>query len=75
VTITPRHKIEQAVALVKSWRWFYTTRLLGVVLIMYALVLDKTDDRGTILVGGFGLLGLDRVARTDSPEPQQRPRP
>jgi hypothetical protein len=66
VSETPLYKMKDAVGFVKSWRWYYTTRLMGIALIMYGLLIDQTPERGTILLGGFGLLGLDRVARSDA---------
>lgn len=45
-------------------QWYHFTRVLGVSLIIYGLV-DHSAERGTILLGGFGLLGLEPVARSD----------
>jgi hypothetical protein len=41
--------------------WYYATRLLGVALIV-AGILDDSSDRGTLIITGAGLLGLDKVA-------------
>jgi hypothetical protein len=49
----------------KQLCWYHATRALGVALLIYGLVVDHTTDRGTILLGAFGLLGLDKVARAD----------
>ena len=58
---------------VKALPWFYVTRGFGILLIVYGLLVDKTGERGTILLGGFGLLGLDKVARSDgAAEPPPR---
>jgi hypothetical protein len=45
--------------------WFYVTRALGVVFVMYGLLVDDTADRGTIILSGLGLLGVDKVARSE----------
>lgn len=45
--------------------WAYATRSLGVFLILYGLLFDRSEDRGTIIIGGFGLVGVDRVAKSD----------
>ena len=45
--------------------WYYVTRGMGVFLILYGLLVDHSPDRGTILLGGFGFLGLDKVARSE----------
>lgn len=49
----------------KSWRWFHATRALGVLCVLYGLFLDHSGDRGSIILGGFGLLGLEKVAKSD----------
>lgn len=49
----------------KSLPWYYATRGLGIAVLIYGLVVDHTTDRQTILLGGFGLLGLDKVARSE----------
>lgn len=49
----------------KALPWYYATRALGVAVLVYGLVVDHTADRQTILLGGFGLLGLDRVSRSE----------
>lgn len=49
----------------KLFRWYYVTRLLGVVGFVYALLIDATGDRATVIVASAGLLGLDRVARSE----------
>lgn len=48
-----------------NFKWFYVTRGLGLFLILYGLLVDHTPERSTILLGGFGLLGLDKVARSE----------
>lgn len=53
----------------KQLRWFHFTRLLGVVVLLYGLLLDDSPERGTIILGGFGLVGFDKVARS---EPSKR---
>ena len=41
--------------------WYYATRMLGAALIL-AGILDNSTDRGTLIITGAGLLGLDKVA-------------
>ena len=50
---------------VGNLRWYHFTRLLGVVVLMYGLLLDDSPERGTIILGGFGLIGFDKVARSE----------
>lgn len=45
--------------------WYYFTRMLGVVVLVYGLLVDSTAERGTIILGGFGLIGFDKVARNN----------
>ena len=45
--------------------WYYLTRLLGASMIVFAILFDETPDRGTIILTGAGLLGLDKVARSE----------
>lgn len=45
--------------------WYFVTRALGVLMLVYGLLLDHTGERGTIILGALGLLGLEKVARTD----------
>lgn len=45
--------------------WAYVTRGLGVFLVLYGIFGDHSEDRGTIIIGGFGLIGVDRVAKSD----------
>lgn len=47
--------------------WYFITRALGVGMLIYGLVFDHTGERGTIILGALGLLGLEKVARTDEP--------
>ena len=46
--------------------WYYATRLLGSVLILYGVFGDSTAERSTIILTGAGLLGIDKVARSES---------
>ena len=45
--------------------WFYVTRLLGTTLILFGVFGDKTPERSTIILTGAGLLGVDKVARSE----------
>lgn len=45
--------------------WYFATRTLGVLFLVYGLLADHTGDRSTIIITGAGLLGIDKVARSD----------
>ncbi len=50
-------------------RWYYFTRGLGAVAFLYELVGDvHSTDRATIIIAACGLMGLDKVARSDASE-------
>lgn len=46
--------------------WYYATRGLGTLLILFGLLVDHTEARSTIILTGAGLLGVDKVARSES---------
>lgn len=46
--------------------WYYWTRLLGSITILFGLFVDTSGERSTIILTGAGLLGIDKVARSDS---------
>lgn len=47
-------------------RWYHFTRVMGMIVVLYELLLDKASpDRGTIIIAGLGLAGYELVARTD----------
>ena len=48
--------------------WYYWTRFLGSLLVIYGLVIDASGERGTLIIAGSGLLGLDKVARNEPPK-------
>lgn len=48
--------------------WFYATRSLGVLFMLYGLLVDHSPDRATIILIGGGLVGYDRVKRSDAPK-------
>lgn len=48
--------------------WYYVTRALGVLMAAYGVLVDKTPERGTIIITGAGLAGFDRVVRKDDAE-------
>lgn len=50
-----------------GYKWYHATRALGVGTILYGILVDKTPERGSIILGGFGLLGLEKVARSEEP--------
>jgi hypothetical protein len=45
--------------------WNYVTRALGVFMVLYGVLVDHSEDRGTIIIGGMGLFGADRVLKSD----------
>jgi hypothetical protein len=47
-------------------KWYHVTRLLGVFLTIYGVLVDSSGDRGTIIIAGLGLLGYDKVARSEN---------
>ena len=49
-----------------SFQWFWVTRLLGTVVLLYGVFGDATAERGTLILTGAGLLGIDKVARSES---------
>lgn len=49
--------------------WFYFTRALGALLVLYGMLIDQSPERGTIILGGLGLLGVEKVAKS---EPSKR---
>lgn len=51
--------------LLNALPWFYMTRLLGTVILVYGVFGDNSGDRGTIIITGAGLLGIDKVARSE----------
>jgi hypothetical protein len=46
-------------------QWFYVTRLLGIVVLLFGVFGDASAERGTIILTGAGLLGIDKVARSE----------
>lgn len=45
--------------------WYYVTRAIGTILILFGVFGDHTPERGTIILTGAGLLGIDKVARSE----------
>jgi hypothetical protein len=45
------------------------TRAIGVVVLLFGVFGDHSTDRGTIILTGAGLLGIDKVARSEPPKP------
>lgn len=47
-------------------RWYWFTRGAGLVVFLNEVFLDKTAaDRATIIIAACGLMGLDKVARSE----------
>lgn len=51
--------------------WYHVTRGLGAAAFAYGLLIDSTDDRTAIIVAAAGLMGLDKVARTETAEKKE----
>lgn len=52
-----------------SLKWYYFTRAAGLVVFLNEVFLDvKSPDRTTIIIAAVGLMGFDKVARTESKE-------
>jgi hypothetical protein len=51
---------------IPSVPWYFVTRAIGAILVMYGVFGDASAERGTIILTGAGLLGLDKVARSES---------
>lgn len=51
-----------------SLRWYHATRVLGALCFIYGLLIDHTPDRGMLIITGAGLMGLDKVARSEPPK-------
>lgn len=48
--------------------WFFVTRALGTIILLFGVFGDASTDRGTIILTGAGLLGIDKVARSEVPK-------
>lgn len=49
----------------QRFRWYYVTRLIGAVILVFGVFADHSPERGTIILTGAGLMGFDKVARGD----------
>jgi hypothetical protein len=45
--------------------WYFVTRFVGVAILVFGVFADHTPERGTIILAGAGLLGIDKVARSE----------
>lgn len=45
--------------------WYYATRIAGLSMLGFGVLVDHTPERGTIILTGAGLLGIDKVARSE----------
>lgn len=45
--------------------WYYATRAIGTVILLFGVFGDASAERGTIILTGAGLLGIDKVARSE----------
>jgi hypothetical protein len=46
--------------------WYYVTRAIGAFVLLFGVIGDASAERGTIILTGAGLLGIDKVARSES---------
>lgn len=46
--------------------WYYVTRVIGAAMLLYGVFYDDSPERGTIILTGAGLAGLDKVARSEA---------
>lgn len=49
-------------------RWYYFTRAMGAIILAFGVFLDHSPERGTLILTGAGLLGIDKVARSEKSE-------
>ena len=45
--------------------WYYATRVAGLTLLGFGAFIDHTAERGTLIITGAGLLGIDKIARSE----------
>jgi len=50
--------------------WPYATRTIGAFMLAYGLLVDKSDERGTIILAAVGFLGYEFVGKS---EPKNTP--
>lgn len=53
---------------IPSIPWYFVTRGLGTLILLFGVFGDATADRGTLILTGAGLLGIDKVARSEPPK-------
>lgn len=62
--------------LIQQLKWYYFTRGIGIVTALYELMIDRSSERGTIILAAFGIMGFDWVSRrektSDGMEQQER---
>lgn len=49
----------------RTFPWYYVTRVIGAGMLVYGVAFDDSPERGTIILTGAGLAGLDKVARSE----------
>jgi len=45
--------------------WYFVTRAIGASILLFGVFGDASAERGTIILTGAGLLGIDKVARSE----------
>jgi hypothetical protein len=48
-----------------TFPWYYVTRAIGAFVLLFGVIGDASAERGTIILTGAGLLGIDKVARSE----------
>lgn len=46
-------------------KWYWATRSIGAFTALYELLLDHSNERGTIILAAFGIMGFDWVSRRE----------
>jgi hypothetical protein len=52
---------------IAKFKWYWATRTAGLVVFLYEVFFDKGNpDRGTVIIAACGVMGFDKVARSES---------
>jgi hypothetical protein len=64
-----RRKTERRKPKFPAPQWYWATRGTGLVMVFYGMLVDHTPDRGTLIITGAGLIGVDKVLRSPGGDP------